>query len=395
VILNGLEVTEQRRRQIHLSRPYYVFGERLTVRAGDPRPADLRSLAGQRVGALANSLAWDLLGSAGALRVSYEGVEEPYRDLVTGRLVAVLMDDIIADRYGKLPGLRSGGEVAAGQYAIGLRKEDTTLAQAIDGALGQLLNSGELRRILGRWGLDGPRQEALTAAPAPAAPAPPPSRAGKLTPGHLLLFLQGAAVTLLISTGAMLIAITLGVLLALSRLPTRGRARRLLAAAATAYVELFRGTPALLQLYVLYFGLAPVYPLSPLVAAIVGLGLNYAAYEAEIYRAGLQAIPRGQIEAAQALGMSNRLVARRVLMPLAFRFSLPGMANDFIALLKDSALVSVITVVELTKRMAIVAVDSGGWLAPGLLCAGLYMAMSYPLSRLARRLERSFGPHPS
>jgi polar amino acid transport system substrate-binding protein len=127
-------------------------------------------------------------------------------------------------------------------------------------------------------------------------------------------------------------------------------------------------------------------------AAILGLGLNYAAYEAEIYRAGLQAVPRGQIEAAEALGMPTAMVLRRVVLPQALRFSLPGVANDFIALLKDSSLVSVITVVELTKRMNIAAVDSGGWLLPGLLCAGLYLSMSYPLSRLARRLERALGP---
>ena len=158
------------------------------------------------------------------------------------------------------------------------------------------------------------------------------------------------------------------------------------------YVELFRGTPgAAAALRALFRAGAVLSAASDRAAAILGLGLNYAAYEAEIYRAGLQAVPRGQIEAAEALGMSGPMVVRRVVLPQAFRFSLPGMANDFIALLKDSSLVSVITVVELTKRMTIAAVDSGGWLLPGLLCAALYLAMSYPLSRLARRLERHLG----
>jgi polar amino acid transport system substrate-binding protein len=252
------------------------------------------------------------------------------------------MDDIIADRYAKVPGLSPAGDVATGEYAIGLRKSDTTLAEAIDAALLELQANGTLPGILRRWRLE--RAEA----PAPLAAesaAPPPRRAGRLTASHVLLFVQGAGVTLLISCGAMLIAITLGLGLALARLPSPAGWRRALASVGTIYVELFRGTPALLQLYVLYFGLAPIYPLHPMAAAIIGLGLNYAAYEAEIYRAGLQAVPRGQIEAAQALGMSGHLVARRVLLPQAFRFSLPGMANDFIALLKDSALVSVITVV--------------------------------------------------
>jgi polar amino acid transport system substrate-binding protein len=399
IILNGLEVTEARKRQLRFSRPYYGFRERLTVRAGERRLTDLRSLDGRRVGALSSSLAWDLLGQVGAARIPYEGAEEPYRDLATGRLEAVLMDDIIADRYAKLPGLITAADVAQGQYAVGLRRQDTTLAEAIDAALLQMQTSGQLRRILDRWKLGGPDGSPAAVAgrvtpdSAPAPEGPPPTRAGQLTGNHLRLFLQGALVTLLVSVGAMALAITLGLALALARLPGRRGWRRLLRGLGTTYVELFRGTPALLQLYVIYFGLAPIYPLNPLVAAILGLGLNYAAYEAEIYRAGLQAVPRGQIEAAEALGMSGRLVVRRVLLPQAFRFSLPGMANDFIALLKDSALVSVITVVELTKRMSIVAVDSGGWLAPGLLCAGLYLVMSYPLSRLARRLERALDPY--
>jgi polar amino acid transport system substrate-binding protein len=184
----------------------------------------------------------------------------------------------------------------------------------------------------------------------------------------------------------MALAIPLGMLLALARLYLP-RARP----AATLYVEIVRGTPVLLQLYVLYYGLAGVLSLGAWTAAIVGLGLNYAAYEAEIYRAGILAVPRGQMEAALSLGMTTRLALRRIVLPQALRVALPGVANDFIALLKDTSLVSVITVVELTKRMTITAVDDRGWLIPGVLCAALYLAMSYPLSRLARRLERHLG----
>jgi polar amino acid transport system substrate-binding protein len=89
--------------------------------------------------------------------------------------------------------------------------------------------------------------------------------------------------------------------------------------------------------------------------------------------------------------MSGAMALRRVVLPQAFRVALPGVANDFIAMLKDSALVSVITVVELTKRMTIASVENRSWIMPGLLCAIMYLLMSYPLSRLARRLERRLG----
>jgi polar amino acid transport system substrate-binding protein len=118
------------------------------------------------------------------------------------------------------------------------------------------------------------------------------------------------------------------------------------------------------------------------------LGLNYAAYESEIYRSALEAIPRAQLEAARTLGLSEWQTFRLVRGPQAMRLALAPMTNDFVALLKDSSLVSVITVVELTKQTAIYATNIGSWVVPGLLCAAAYLAMSLPLARIARRLEQ-------
>ena len=127
-------------------------------------------------------------------------------------------------------------------------------------------------------------------------------------------------------------------------------------------------------------------------AAILALGLNYAAYEAEIYRGALETVTRSQLEAARTLGLSELQILRLVRGPQAFRFALAPMTNDFVALLKDSSLVSVITVVELTKQTAIYATNVGSWVVPGALCAAVYLAMSLPLARLARRLERRWSP---
>jgi polar amino acid transport system substrate-binding protein len=161
--------------------------------------------------------------------------------------------------------------------------------------------------------------------------------------------------------------------------------------ALAAYVEVMRGTPVLLQLFVIYYGLASVVRLPAFAAAVLGLGLNYAAYEAEIYRAALEAIPRPQLEAARTLGLSEFQILRLVRGPQALRLALAPMTNDFVALLKDSSLVSVITVVELTKQAAIYATNAGSWVVPGALCAAVYLAMSLPLSRLAGRLERRWS----
>lgn len=389
IILNGFEVTPAHAARIAFTRPYYRFSEVLVVRTDQPAVRGLADLTGQRVGTLQESLAFELLRAADVETVLYEGVEEPYIDLEHGRLAAVLLDNVIADRYGlPRPTLRQAATVAEGDYAIGVRRADATLRAALDDALAAMIRDGELRRILTRWHLWGEHQTALGQHAANESSTQ--NQAAALTLEHLKLFLRGALVTVVISALAMLLAISGGLLLSVLR-RFGGRAATSLA---TVYIELFRGTPVLLQLYVLYYGLAPVLRLDAFAAAVIGLGMNYAAYEAELYRAGLNAVPIGQTEAALSLGMSQGMTLRRIVLPQAIRVALPGITNDFIALLKDSSLVSVITVVELTKQMTITAVDVRGWLLPGLLCAALYLALSYPLSRLARRLERRLMPVP-
>jgi polar amino acid transport system substrate-binding protein len=181
-------------------------------------------------------------------------------------------------------------------------------------------------------------------------------------------------------------AVALGVLIASGRVYGNAAVQ----GALTAYVEIIRGTPLLLQLFVLYFGLASIVQLPAFVAALIGLGLNYSAYESEIYRGALQAVSRGQLDAARTLGFSAGQTLRLVRGPQAFRLALAPMTNDFVALLKDSSLVSVITVVELTKQTSIFAANIGSWVVPGALCAALYLALSLPLARLARRIEKSW-----
>ncbi len=406
VILNGLEETPERRERLRLSVPYYTYGETLTVRA-DSKYESLADLKGKRVGTLNQTVAHDILKASPLEPVLYEGQQEPYMDLAKGRTEAVLLDHVIADRYGcVLAELRClPGDVARGHYVLGIGKNEPQLQAAIDAALTRLKQSGELERILTRWKLWDARQAPAVAAPPASESAPPPAelkaapspaipapalaerRFGK---GHALLFLEGALVTLLISVLSFALASPLGIALAALRLYT-GRAGRWLSAA---YVEVFRGTPLLLQLYVLYFGLADVIRLSPITAAVLGLALNYGAYEAEVYRGALSSIPAGQTEAARALGMSRWQALRHVVFPQALRTALPAVTNDFVALLKDSSLISVITVVELTKRMTILAVELRDWVTPGLLCAALYFAMSFPLARFARRIERRLAPAP-
>src|SRR5207253_4497160 len=166
------------------------------------------------------------------------------------------------------------------------------------------------------------------------------------------------------------LAVVLGVLIATGRVYGARPLRLVL----VCYVELMRGTPILLQLFVLYYGIAAAIRLPAFAAALLGLGLNYAAYESELYRGALEAVPRVQLEAARTLGLTEWLILRLVRGPQAFRLALAPMTNDFVALLKDSSLVSVITVVVPTKQTPIFATNIGRRIVPAALCAPIILA---------------------
>ena len=219
------------------------------------------------------------------------------------------------------------------------------------------------------------------------AAARPASSGATSALSYLPSLLRAAGITLALSILSMVLAVTIGTAIAAGRVYGSALVRGTL----TVYVEVVRGTPVLLQLFVIYYGLSGVVRLPAFLAAVIGLGLNYAAYESEIYRAALEAIPRAQLEAARTLGLSEGQILRLVRGPQALRLALAPMTNDFVALLKDSSLVSVITVVELTKQTAIYATNIGSWVVPGILCALVYLSLSLPLSRFARRLERRWS----
>jgi polar amino acid transport system substrate-binding protein len=201
------------------------------------------------------------------------------------------------------------------------------------------------------------------------------------------MLMQGVPMTLLISILGMLVAMFLGLAIALLNL----YASPPLAILARLYVEIFRGTPLLIQLYLIFYGLPNIgIRFSPLMAAVMGLGLNYAAYEAENYRSGILAIPRGQMEAALALGLTRYQALRYVVVPQALRLVIPPVTNDFIALFKDSSIVSVITMVELTKIYGQLAATYFDYIGAGLVAALLYLLMGLPFVRIARWAERRY-----
>jgi polar amino acid transport system substrate-binding protein len=396
--MSGVEDTPARRAALAATIPYYEFTETITVRQADrDRFQSLEDLRGRRVGTLGGTTAYDLLLAAqktlGITPVSYDDDVHPYEDVVSGRLDAVLLDNIIAARsMRRTAGLYTHFDkpVATGHYIAVLAPGNTALRDKINEILKARMRDGTLERIYRKWDIWDAYQPKFFANVLASQPAQPRNRAtaqpvsrASLVLKYLPSLIRAAGITVVMSCLAMALAIAIGMMVATGRVYGGVIPRALL----TGYVEVIRGTPVLLQLFVLYYGLSAVIRLPAFVAALIGLGLNYAAYESEIYRGAMEAVPRGQLEAARTLGLTEFQVFRHVRGPQAFRLALAPMTNDFVALLKDSSLVSVITVVELTKQTSIFAANIGSWVIPGALCAALYLILSFPLARLASRLE--------
>ena len=309
----------------------------------------------------------------------------------------LLLDNVLAERRQRIiAGLTIQPEtVATGHYVGVLAAHDTRLRDGINDALLDAMRNGSLERILRKWNVWNDDQPGLHRRLLAGEQIPPVTGAYSVDSiarmsrweaarRYVPSLLQASMVTIVLSCLAMALAVALGAAIATGRVYGNKAVR----AALIGYVELMRGTPILLQLFVLYYGIAAAIRLPAFLAALLGLALNYAAYESEIYRAALEAVSTGQLEAARTLGLSERQVLTLVRAPQAFRLALAPMTNDFVALLKDSSLVSVLTVLELTKQTQIFATNLGSWVIPGSLCAALYLAMSLPLAAIARRLER-------
>ncbi|MCG8472301.1 MAG: amino acid ABC transporter permease [Desulfobacterales bacterium] len=212
---------------------------------------------------------------------------------------------------------------------------------------------------------------------------------------HKLFLLKGAVVTIQLTCGAVVIGILLGCLAGMGRVSRN----RLLRAISGVYVYVLRGTPMLLQIFFIYFGVPQIYlaitgsPLMPsaMKAGIIALGINSGAYVAEIVRAGIQAVPKGQMEAARSLGMPHARAMKDVILPQAFRKVIPPLCNEFIVLLKDSSLVSVIGAGELMYSAKVMGARYYDYVQ-FLFGAGLvYLALTFVISQALAALERKLG----
>ncbi|MCZ8515959.1 amino acid ABC transporter permease [Paenibacillus filicis] len=214
-------------------------------------------------------------------------------------------------------------------------------------------------------------------------------------PKYYPFFVDGAKVTLVLSVFTVFFGVILGVLLALMRMSRIS----ILKILATAYIEFIRGTPLLVQLYIIYYGLPKIgitFPDVPalgsafpdFMAGVLTLSINSAAYVAETFRGGIQAVDKGQMEAARSLGMPHAMAMRHIILPQALRNVLPALGNEFIVVIKESSIVSIIGIGELMYKADTVRGNIFQPFEPLILAALIYFVMTFTLSKLLGVAER-------
>lgn len=377
LVISAVTLTPERQQRLGFSAPYYTAGQLVVAREADTAVTGLESLRGKTAGIQINTSASLVLEKFPDIEVrQYPSIDLALQDLRNGNLAGVV-GDAPTLRYfltHGFQGLRAaGGLLTEEHYGIAMRPDEPELREAVNAALQRLRDSGKFAALEERYFGEAAQKAQATPQAVPW---------GKVT----WRLAQGLGLTLGLTVLALLSGMPLGLAVALGR-----RVRfRPLAWLCAAYVEGLRGTPLLVQIIFIYYALPQLLgvDLAPMLAAVLALTLNSAAYVAEIFRAGIASVDAGQEEAARALGMGRAQVMRYVILPQAVRNVLPPLTNEGIALLKDSSLVSIIGMAELTRAGQELASQLAAPLAVWPLVALFYLLATLPLTRLASALEK-------
>jgi His/Glu/Gln/Arg/opine family amino acid ABC transporter permease subunit len=376
LVLSAVTITDGRRKSLDFSMPYYTAGQALACRTRGLRIETLAQLDDRAVGIQINTTAKEVLRKRPATRIrEYNSIDLALLDLQNGGLDAVMTDSPVL-RYMLHRGYddlsMTGSLFTEEHYGVVARKGSDELVRQVNRALLRLEERGELARLHAKWFGSGPVGEAARSkAETVRLIAPALGRA--------------ALVTLELTLASLALGLPIGLLMALMRLSHR----RWLSGPAIVYIEVLRGTPLLVQLFAVYYVLPSLgLHLAQWPAALLAFTVNSSAYVAEIFRAGIRSLDVGQMEAARSLGMTYALAMRLVILPQAVRRVLPPLTNEAIALLKDTSLVSVISLVELTREgqqlTGALAMPMLIWPLVGLC----YLVLTLPLTRFAGALEK-------
>lgn len=397
----AMTITEERNKTVSFSRPYFKSGLAIATRANNQNITNLESLRNKQIAVqIGTTGAQEAAKVPGAEVRSFDDAPTTLRELLNGNVDAVLHDQpviLYAIQSGNIQGLKVVSNLLTQEYfGIPTPKNSPNLT-VINRGLDTLFKNGTYNQLYQKWfGVQPPPLPAsLPFQTQTASGASALFTSVDVIVRALPVLLRGALITLQLTAFSVVLGLIGGSLLGIARLskvlPVRWATR--------AYIDFFRGTPLLVQIFMIYFGIPAIaqelgFPLNlnRLVAAILALSLNSAAYIAEIVRGGIASIELGQTEAGQSLGLDSVQTMRYIVFPQAFRRMLPALGNEFISLLKDTSLVAVIGFEELFRQGQLIVAGNYRSFEIYAAVAVIYLCLTLLSSQLFSRLETWLNP---
>ncbi|SFS58073.1 ABC transporter substrate-binding protein/permease [Paenibacillus sp. 453mf] len=377
LVISGMTPTEERRQSIDFSDPYYKARQVVIVRAEDKdKYQTMADLENTKIGVQKGSIQEDIaMGVPNASITSLDKIGDIVMQLETERVDALIVEDTVAAGYlnDDIVLADAVPDESESDAAIGVQKGNTELLAVINETLAELKADDRITEMV---------EEASLLA------------AGKTGEKNILevaweyrsYYAKGIGYTLLLSALGVIFGFLIGLIITLVRMS----GLKILAWLGTAYVEVLRGTPMLVQLMIIHYGLALVFGinLSPLQSGVITLSINSSAYLAEIFRAGIQGVDKGQMEAARSLGMTRGASLRHIILPQAMKTVLPAIGNEFITIIKESSIISVIGMMDIMYQANTVRSITYQGLSPYIIAAVIYFILTFMLSKLLGAFER-------
>ncbi|WP_226002885.1 ABC transporter substrate-binding protein/permease [Paenibacillus sp. BJ-4] len=379
LVLSGMTPTDERRKSIDFSDVYYHSKQVIMVRPEDKdKYQTMAALKGEKLGAQKGSIQEEIAQKVpNATVTSLDKISDLVLQLRTQRINAVVIEDTVAKGY-TLDGTVTLAKAVPGdegaETAVGIRKGNTELLASVNKTLARLKADGSIDKFSTEASvLSADRQVSS-------------NNIFDIFWKYRSFYVTGIGYTLLLSALGVLFGFIIGLMISLLRMS----GVRIIEWLGTTYVEVLRGTPMLVQLMIIHYGVALTLGVNftPLQSGILTLSLNSSAYLAEIFRAGIQGVDRGQMEAARSLGMGRGKAMRHVILPQAFKSILPAIGNEFITIIKESSIISTIGMVDIMYQAQVIKNITYEGLSPFVIAAAIYFVMTFSLSKLLGLWER-------
>lgn len=381
VVIAGMSPTPEREKSVDFSNVYYNSGQNILIRASDKDIyTSKESLTGQTIGVQAGTLQEELsaqIEEAELLKLT--NLNDLLLALKTNKVEAIVMEKPNAEAHAgadpsvlTFDGAFEVDEEAEGS-AIAVRKGSGALIEAINQSLEEMIEQGLIEEYMAQAGslLETPDGE----------------EENSFLNEYGAYFLNGAVSTIGISVVSVFFGLILGILLAFLRMSKNWVLKTL----ATAYVEFVRGTPMMIQVMFVYFAVGYLINIPAMVSGIIAVSLNSAAYICEIIRSGLGSVSIGQTEAAISLGMNKKTALRYIIFPQAIKNIWPALGNEFITVIKESSIVSIIGVSELIFQTRVVTSISYRGILPLFITMVVYFILTYSLTKILNHYERKMA----